>query len=161
MSVSTAVFLHPGHDHDPCIEGGLRAAEAICARQGRKLTTDRRQVLEILLTAHSALGAYDIIEHMDWRGRKAASSVVYRSLNFLLELGLVHKMHTRNAYIACSHPGEEHGTQFLICRRCDVIAEVANEAVDDALIAAAGDVGFTLQNPVVELTGLCPFCAAA
>jgi len=70
LTVLPTAFPHPDHDHGPCIDNGLRAAESICARRGLKLTADRRQVLEILLNAHLALGAYDIIEHMDWQGRK-------------------------------------------------------------------------------------------
>lgn len=161
MNVHGAGFPHPDHDHGRCVDSGLRAAETVCTRHGRKLTSDRRQILEIVLRAPSALGAYDIVERMDWQGRKRASSVVYRSLNFLTELGLVHKLHTRNAYIACVHPGEAHGTQFLICRQCDAIAEVASKSVDRALSSAAHQVGFTLQNPVVEAAGLCPHCAGA
>lgn len=159
MTVIETGFPHPNHDHRSCIGIGLEAADLACAEQGLKLTRDRRQVLEILLESHAALGAYDICERMDWQGRKPASSVVYRGLSFLTELGLVHKLHTRNAYVACSQPGEDHGTQFLICRRCDTIVEIASRTVDEALVAAAVAVEFEVQNPVVEIAGLCPYCA--
>ncbi len=161
MKLHGTGFPHPDHDHGRCVDDGLRAGETVCARHGRKLTSDRRQILEILLRAPSALGAYDIMDRMDWEGRKRASSVVYRSLNFLAELGLVHKLHTRNAYVACVHPGETHGTQFFICGRCDAIAEVASETIDQTLSLAAREVGFSLQSPVVEVAGLCPHCAGA
>ena len=160
MANLTEAFPAPSHDHRACIGRGLAAAERICARESVRLTPDRRQVLEILLRGHAALGAYDIIERMDWGDRKRASSVVYRALEFLSGQGLVHKLHSRNAFIACAHPESAHGTQFLICTQCQVIAEIANDKVDCALIEAAGQAGFVLKSPMIEVEGLCPHCAA-
>ena len=160
MANLTEAFPAPSHDHRVCIGRGLAAAERICARESARLTPDRRQVLEILLRGHAALGAYDIIERMDWGDRKRASSVVYRALEFLSDQGLVHKLHSRNAFIACAHPESVHGTQFLICTQCQVIAEIAHAKVDRALIQAADQAGFVLQRPMIEVEGLCPHCAA-
>jgi Fur family zinc uptake transcriptional regulator len=115
-------------------------------------------VLEILLRRHSAVGAYDIIDSMEWGDRRRASSVVYRALDFLAANGLVHKLHSRNAFIACSHPDEGHGAQFLICTRCDRIAEIADRKVERGVIAAASVAGFTVRRPMIEIEGLCPHC---
>ena len=156
----TDAFPAPSHDHRACIDRGLAAAERICARESARLTPDRRQVLEILLRDHAALGAYDIIERMEWGNRKRASSVVYRALEFLSDRGLVHKLHSRNAFIACAYPESAHDTQFLICTQCQVIAEIASAKLDRALNQAAVQAGFVPQSPMVEVEGLCPHCAA-
>ena len=158
MSAEHPHFPDPTHDHRACIESGLAAAERICEERSARLTRDRRQVLEILLRQHQALGAYDIIDSMDWGDRKRASSVVYRALDFLTKHGLVHKMHSRNAFVACSHPHAAHGAQFLICTDCDRIAEIADRAVERDIVSAAKDAGFTVQSPMIEIEGLCPHC---
>jgi Fur family zinc uptake transcriptional regulator len=158
MGLDHALFPDPKHDHRACIEAGLEAAERICEEKAARLTPDRRQVLEILLRRHTALGAYDIIDSMDWGDRKRASSVVYRALDFLAKHGLVHKLHSRNAFVACSHPDGGHGAQFLICTDCDRIAEIADRKVARGIIAAARDAGFTVQRPMIEVEGLCPHC---
>jgi Fur family zinc uptake transcriptional regulator len=158
MDSDAAHFPDPQHDHRACIEAGLEAAERICQENSARLTPDRRQVLEILLRRHSAVGAYDIIDSMEWGDRRRASSVVYRALDFLAANGLVHKLHSRNAFIACSHPDEGHGAQFLICTRCDRIAEIADRKVERGVIAAANDAGFTVRRPMIEIEGLCPHC---
>ena len=80
------------------------------------------------------------------------------ALDFLAENGLVHKLHSRNAFIACSHPDEGHGAQFLICTRCDRIAEIADRKVERGVIAAARVAGFTVRRPMIEIEGLCPHC---
>lgn len=158
MDIDVAHFPDPKHDHRACIDAGLEAAERICRENAARFTPDRRQVLEILLRRHSAAGAYDIIESMDWGDRKRASSVVYRALDFLAENGLVHKLHSRNAFIACSHPDGVHGAQFLICTHCDRIAEIADRKVERGVIAAARIAGFTVRRPMIEIEGLCPHC---
>lgn len=153
-------FLAPNHDHKACIHEGLLAAQRICDRASVRLTSDRQQVLEVLLHDHAALGAYDIIDRMDWGARKRASSVVYRALEFLIGHGLVHKLHSRNAFIACAHPEVDHGTQFLICAGCQIIAEIGDRKLDQSLNQAARKAGFTLHRPMIEIEGLCPYCAA-
>lgn len=151
-------FPAPSHDHARCVDRALATAERVCAERGRRLTPDRRQVLEILLATHTSLGAYDITARMDWSGRKPGSYAVYRALDFLEELGLIHRIKSRNAFIACAEPDAGHGAQFLICTACDNIAEIAEPAVARAVIEAAGRTGFTIARPIVEIEGLCPHC---
>jgi Fur family zinc uptake transcriptional regulator len=85
--------------------------------------------------------------------------VVYRALDFLAGHGLVHKLHSRNAFVACSQPDGGHGAQFLICTRCERIAEIADRKVERGVIAAAREAGFTVRRPMIEIEGLCPHCA--
>lgn len=158
MELQSTQFPDPNHDHAACIAAGLDTAERICRETSARFTPDRRQVLQILLGRHTALGAYDIIDSMDWGSRKRASSVVYRALDFLTEHGLVHKLHSRNAFVACSHPDDGHGAQFLICTDCDRIAEIADRKVERGLIAAARKAGFTVEQPMIEIEGRCPHC---
>ncbi len=158
MPDAPEAFPEPTHDHARCVDRALATAERVCAERGRRLTRDRRQVLEILLATHRAIGAYDIAARMDWSGRKPGSYAVYRALEFLEALGLVHRIKSRNAFVACTDPHAGHGAQFLICTGCDSIAEIAEPAVDRAVIAAAGRTGFTIARPIVEIEGLCPYC---
>ena len=161
LATAASSFPGPRHDHRACMDGGLDSAVRICATNGLRFTRDRRQVLEVLLREHAAIGAYDIIERIDWGGRKRASSVVYRALDFLAASGLVHKLHSRHAFIACVHPDADHGAQFLICTRCEAVAEIADRAVERVVVSAARKAGFTVRRPVIEIDGLCPYCADA
>lgn len=154
-------FPDPAHDHGACRESGLQAARALCRARGARLTPDRLQVLEILLREHAAVGAYDIVESMDWGGRRPASSVVYRALEFLAEQGLVHRLHCRNAFVACVDPASRHGAQFLICTGCLTVAELADTGIEARLVEAARSAGFRVQRSVIEVEGLCPHCIEA
>ncbi len=76
----------------------------LCRREGTKLTPGRRRVLEILAEEGRPLGAYDLIEKIaTTTGKHPAPISIYRALDFLLENGLVHRLASRNAFLACAH----------------------------------------------------------
>ena len=157
-----AVFLPPGHDHDRCSSDAMAIAEARCAQRGQRLTPIRRKVLAALLGSHKPLGAYEIIERLALKGPRLAPITAYRALEFLRENGLVHRIESRNAFVACVH---NHAARalvvFLICERCGAVGEASSEQVTATLTSAARAAGFTPKSPVIELTGICTHCRAA
>ena len=155
------VFHAPDHDHHRCTADALAHAEAICAKRAERLTPIRRQVLEALLASHKPLGAYEIIERAG-KGPRPAPITVYRALNFLREQGLVHRIESRNAFIACvNNHGSEDLVVFLICELCGEVGEAPSATVAENLKAAARAAGFTPKAPVIEISGICAHCRAA
>lgn len=146
------------HDHAHCADDVLARAEEVVRSQGGRLTPVRRRTLEILLEAHRALGAYDVLNRLAADGFGNQPPVAYRALDFLVEHGLAHRIRRLNAFAACMHPGESHAPVFLICRGCDAVAEAAASPVRAALDAAAAELGFTVERANVEALGLCPGC---
>jgi Fur family zinc uptake transcriptional regulator len=149
------------HDHRRCRTAATRAAEAACAAQGLRFTERRRQVLEILLADHRALGAYDVLDAMRAAGATVQPPAAYRALDFLVTHGFAHKVERLNAFIACAHPGEAHAPVFLICRSCRVVAEAPCAAIRTVLADTAGTAGFGVETAAIEAVGLCPACADA
>ena len=146
------------HDHAHCAGDTLARAEAEAARRGLRLTPVRRRTLEILLEAHRAMGAYEVLDRLAAEGFGNQPPVAYRALEFLTEHGLAHRVRRLNAFAACMHPGEDHAPVFLICRECDSVAEAAAAPVRAALEVAAGALGFTVERANIEALGLCPGC---
>lgn len=143
------------HDHASCVSSALRAAEASCQAQSLRLTPVRRRALEILLEAHEALGAYDVLARLDADGFGSKPPVAYRALTFLVEAGLAHRIERLNAFVACTTPGAAHDPAFMICNSCGTVAE--SEA-QDAMKPSAAAAGFQIERTVVEATGTCPAC---
>ena len=153
------VFPAPGHDHGRCFADALAHAEARCAERSQRLTPIRRQVLGALLESHKALGAYEIIDRLAASGGRPAPITIYRALDFLIENGLVHRIESRNAFLACAHPHKGGDLiAFLICENCGAVGEAPSAQVAAPLSAAARAVGFTPKNPVIEITGICAHC---
>lgn len=146
------------HDHAHCIDKGVDAAVDYCAREGLKLTPQRRRVLEILLEDHRALGAYEILDRLRAEGLGAQPPIAYRALDFLVSHGFAHKIERLNAFTACGHMGQTHAPAFLICRECATVAETYADPTKGDLGRAARETGFTIERAVVEAEGLCPKC---
>lgn len=156
--------MHPtfqSHDHSHCAGDALTRAEALMAERGARLTPVRKRVLEILLEAHRALGAYDVLQRLAAEGFGNQPPVAYRALDFLVEQGLAHRIQRLNAFTACMHVGESHAPAFLICRSCNTVAETPVAPLRAALDATAAELGFALERASIEAIGLCPNCREA
>ncbi len=146
------------HDHAKCVTEALAVAEARCAELGLRLTPVRRKVLELLLKEHRALGAYAILEKLGEAGFGSQPPVAYRALDFLTEHGFVHKIERLNAFIACVHSDEDHSPAFMICRKCETVAETPAALAKGVLGDAAQAAGFQIERTVIEAEGVCPDC---
>ena len=142
----------------------LRAAEAICAQNGARLTERRRQVLSALVQSPNPLSAYEVLDSCN---RSAANSMpamsVYRILDFLEQQSLAHKLASSNKYVSCSHIALDHKhfqkTHFLLCEACSSVEEVdATEEAKRALEQMASAAGFKLTSQQFELSGICTTC---
>lgn len=152
------IFPAPDHDHVSCASAAIAHAEDLCAARAQRLTPMRRQVLEALLASHKPLGAYEIMERLADNGRPAPITV-YRALDFLRDNGLVHRLESRNAFVACvrEHAGAEP-IVFLICERCGAVGEASGGTIAEAIKASCHAAGFAPKSPVIEIAGICSHC---
>jgi len=152
-------FKNQRHNHASCVKSALSDAESACSALGLRLTSIRRQVLELVWASHAPIKAYELLEQLHQQNPKAAPPTVYRALEFLQNAGLVHRLESLNAYLGCGKPGEPHVGQFLICRSCGSVAEINEPKITQLLNAQAAQLGFETQQQLVELKGLCPQCS--
>lgn len=157
--METIGFGH--HDHAHCIAETMQNAENFCREEKLRFTPVRRRVLELLLEDHRALGAYDILETLAREGLGSQPPVAYRALDFLVKNGLAHRVERLNAYAACAHLGKTHAPAFLICKSCQLVAELESDKVNAAVRAEAESTGFAVERIAVEIEGLCPACVGA
>jgi len=147
------------HDHAACVAKAMASAER--TSQASALTPLRREVLQIVSASHRPLGAYEILGKMRSRRGATAPPTVYRSLRFLLEQGLVHRIVSLNAFVACFSGGGTHSAAFLICEQCRTVEELDPGPVRSAVESAAAGKGFKINTQVIELSGVCRTCAPA
>ena len=149
------------HDHSVCVQTALSRAEKRCAEEGERFTGLRRQVLELVWAEHKPAKAYDLLKRLSDIRSGVAPTTIYRTLDFLQERGLVHKIESLNAYVGCSQPNAEHSSHFLICDACSEIKEIENKKISVWLERAAQDEEFEITTETVELHGLCNRCRPA
>jgi len=158
---NSMTFLDPHHDHAHCTADLIARAERTCERRGSKLTGQRREILASVAQSHSAVGAYDIIERMAEHGPRPAPITVYRALDFLLAHGLVHKIESRNAFVACSHSHEGRPAALLICETCGTVSELDAPEIFERITAKARAQKFSPAQTMIEMSGTCGACARA
>ena len=156
--MTAQVFKNPKHDHGRCVKTAMARAEQVCQTGGNRLTILRRRVLELLWQSHAPLSAYELLELLVRDGRKAQPPTVYRSLEFLLECGLIHRVESLNAYIGCDQPQQEHEMGFFICEDCGYVAELSDSSINTSIAKSAMDLGFEVHKPTIEISGLCRYC---
>ena len=136
----------------------LEKAKSYCESKGARFTSLREKVYAILLDRAGAVGAYDLLDTLKESEGSAKPATVYRSLDFLLEMGLVHKLESDNTFIACHHFDCHHPVQFLICDNCGNVKEIQSVGLKQQLEEQASSVGFTVKRQTIEAHGVCSLC---
>ena len=149
-------------NHNICVTDAIESAERICEKQGTKLTKTRRSVLELLWKSHQPRKAYDILSELasieKAEQKNLAPPTVYRALDFLQEMGLVHKVESLNAFIGCN---SEHDHQYLVCQDCGDVADIHDTNLAKSVQKKAGEKGFKVTSSIIEIKGHCEKCLAA
>lgn len=127
-----------------------------------ELTKNQALVMGALSQSDSPLSAYTILDQLRDDGFRAPLQV-YRALDKLVEFGLVHRLESLNAFVACRHPGcDAHQTiAFMICETCGQVNEISDPSLAERLKKLASKAGFALKKSTVELRGLCSNCQTA
>ena len=149
----------PRH-HVDSADAFVHAVERACNERGLRLTPIRANVLRLIADAGKPVKAYDLLERVKDGPGIAAPPTVYRTLDFLLENGFIHKLSSINAFVGCHHPGEAHQVPFLICDRCSGAVELCDERVSKLLTTQARERGFTPAAQTLEVHGVCANCEA-
>ena len=151
---------HHAPSHKPsngAVVEALRSAETRVALAGGKWTEPRRRVYELLLEAGTPVKAYDLMEAYS-DDRTAKPPTVYRALDFLETAGLVHRIASLNAFVACQADDPTHAAAFLICDCCGSAQEFDPGEVRAAATAARAE-GFAPRAIGLEVRGTCRACA--
>jgi len=146
------------HDHQGCIDTALTRARALCTAHGAKFTPTREQVLKLVWHSHKPIGAYSIMEALAELSNRRVAPPVYRALDFLLNLGLIHRINSLNAFIGCTSPDSDHHNYFLICESCKLTVELDPEFMQQPIEILSRNSGFDIKSQSLELMGLCPSC---
>jgi Fur family zinc uptake transcriptional regulator len=139
----------------------LAKAEAIAKARGAALTPIRRRVLELILKARRPVGAYDLLARLKTATGKAMPPTIYRTLDFLVAQGFVHRIESQNAFVACVEAASPHRSQFAICDSCGRTVESMDDELARKLSRQAARLGFKIERQIVEMHGTCTVCQGA
>ena len=162
MSNSTTTNPHHCTDPEHHVHGADSFVDAVrdaCDERDLRLTPIREQVLELIAGSEKPLKAYDLLEMMKGGVGASAPPTIYRTLDFLLENGFIHKLESVNAYVACHHPAIAHAVPFLICTECHTAIELEDSGIAADLEVRAKQLGFEPSAKIIEVHGRCANCS--
>lgn len=146
-----------GH-HQKCINSAIKTAESICLERKLQFTSLRRSIFKLIWQSHSPLKAYDILDQFQKKDPSAKPITIYRSLDFLIENRMIHKIESQNTYFGCSHPRELHNCYFTICRKCHIVNEGCKNNLLTPLYEDLKKEEFLVKHITLEIQGICRNC---
>jgi Fur family zinc uptake transcriptional regulator len=123
------------------------------------LSKNQQIILNLIVKSSEPLKAYSILFNVQKKGIKAPLQV-YRALDKLVEIGKIHKIESRNAFIACQNSSCQisKATAFSICESCENVSEISNSKLSKYLANFADETGMKYNKYNLEFFGLCKKC---
>ena len=123
------------------------------------LSKNQKIILDLIEKSDQPLKAYSILFDVKKKGINAPLQV-YRALDKLVEIGKIHKIESRNAFIACKNSKCQitKATAFSICESCEDVTEVSNLKLSKYLNNFADKSGMKYNKYNLEFFGLCKNC---
>lgn len=125
---------------------------------GKRITPQRKLVLNILAAANGHLDAYDIYERGRRQDERLSLSTVYRTLGMLKEIDAVRELHLDDEHHHYELADKEEHTH-LICLQCGQVVEVDGAAFEEAAAAAGQPHNFEIVSTHIEMSGYCSNCS--
>lgn len=125
---------------------------------GNRVTDPRQLVLETLARSGGPVSPYDIQKLLQEQGKRLDHVTIYRTLELLERLNLVHKVLSVGGYVRCTLEDEGACHGYLVCRGCGGIQEFADKSLCHKEDELAEKHGFLAERHLTEFSGLCAGC---
>jgi Fur family ferric uptake transcriptional regulator len=128
-------------------------------RSGARAGAARHAVIAHLAAQDCCVSAQEVFDGLRSSGRSVGLASIYRVLDQLDELGLVHRVDLRDGLTRFqpAHPGGEHH-HHLVCGGCGRIDVFDDAELERVIRKVAGVFGYALGQHDVVLRGSCGEC---
>jgi Fur family ferric uptake transcriptional regulator len=134
-------------------------AQRELARAGHRAGGARGEVLALLSRQRCVLSAQEIHDRLRKADRAVGLASVYRALDVLTALKLVHRIDVGGT--ACFEPADPSGDHHhhAICNRCGRMSAFEDQALEHVIHELGERLGYAVDAHDVVLRGVCPKCA--
>ncbi|MFL2844945.1 MAG: Fur family transcriptional regulator [Candidatus Puniceispirillaceae bacterium] len=126
-------------------------------RSKQLLTKNQSLVLEALRKAKNPVGAYELLDQLREHGLRAPLQI-YRTLDQLIELKIVHRLESLNAWTLCCDAEHDSTPVFAICNDCGIVREYFDETLSSNIANISKQSGFVADRSIIEIHGRCDQC---
>ena len=123
------------------------------------LSKNQQIIFDLIDRSSEPLKAYTILYNVQKKGINAPLQV-YRALDKLVEIGKIHKIESKNAFVACKNSDCEisKATAFSICENCEIVDEISDTKLSKYLSKFNHKKGMKFKRFNLEFFGLCKKC---
>jgi Fe2+ or Zn2+ uptake regulation protein len=124
---------------------------------GYRITQPRRAVIRALLEDQGYSSPAEVWQRARSHYPTVGLVTVYRTLELLMQLGFVRRIHTDDGchgYTTSSHGHHHH----VVCRRCGATIEFEGCDLSPLLARVSQRTGYLVEDHLLELVGLCATC---
>ena len=123
------------------------------------LSKNQQIIFDLIDKSPEPLKAYTILYNVQKKGINAPPQV-YRALDKLVEIGKIHKIESKNAFVACKNSDCEisKATAFSICESCEMVDEISDVKLSKYLSNFNHKKGMKFKRFNLEFFGLCKKC---
>ena len=124
-------------------------------KRGKQMQTE---LLAVLRSHRAPMSAYEMLGCLREENPRIAPPTIYRALAALTHRGIVHRLESLNAFIACQRNRHDHASILSICDDCGGVEETISTELLKKLSSIAGKSGFAPARHVIEIHGQCASC---
>ncbi len=140
----------------------LEVFEQFLRRRGKRMTRQRRLIIDQIFTHHDHFDADELLAHLQEMINKRLVSrpTVYRTLSDLVAAGLLRRMSIggRSVYeYQYGYPSHDH----LFCQGCNQLSEFQSPAMEKLCDRVARQYDFQVLGHRLFVIGICARCRAA
>lgn len=122
------------------------------------LTPQRRAIAELLLDSKRNLSAEELIESLASRGIKVGTATVYRTIDVLLESGLVVELDRGEGFRRFEAKRELPHHEQLLCTVCGAVEEFRDSSLERMTSRVAESHGYVRERHRLVIYGTCAAC---
>jgi len=124
---------------------------------GHSNTHPRQAIVQAIASAGDRFSPFEILKQGRLRYARLGLTTVYRTLNLLASLGLVHKVHQEDGCHSYALAEKAH-EQHIICECCHQMAAFEEHDLSALLTAIGRETGYKVRGHRLEVFGVCPDC---
>ena len=118
-----------------------------------------QQTLNILSKHNKGLTAYQVLSELQ-KNKNVKPMTVYRSLNNLQKMGVVHKSNQSKTYFICNGNGKDkHNPILAVCKKCEKTEEINPTIFSKIFHNLKTKEKYDFSNFELEISTLCKRCA--
>lgn len=136
----------------------LTSFKAFLRDRNLPVTPQRLAVAEVVLSADKHLSAEEVAREVSSRGASVGTATVYRTLDVLIESGLVVERDFGEGFRRFEPARDIPHHEHLVCSSCGRVIEFRDERLERMTTLHAEAHGFARQRHRLVIHGICADC---